>query len=768
MSCTLKADRCLTTEITGHQCLEACIRKSGCKRWICDAVAGGASASQLILSQETTAGMKSSHLVRQRAFSCRNKFTSIISHKRKKGKKIGIFQQLRKHVKPFVIVSEQSSQPEAKHVLTRLMNGKTHVAPDQNGHSNGNEKKETIEKFVIQYDEILIVTAEGLKLLLASSSSGETGISDIHSLLRKTLDRRVAKVDCQLFEVSHKKLLVIGISLDEKFAFENVIKGPPANDAHLSAEFRKLWGKWSECRRFPDLSTCEAVYFPAKLMAEKRSIIQSIVEHVLKHHFQVPSNCVVSLSPLVNQFLKPHQTPVSSYGTGEEVLHEISHSLEDLIRRFRQLKNLPLSVSAIQGISAAFRGADVWPRPSHVNHQSDAYPTHVHKVVMNLESSGKWPDDLNALRAVKYQIISELCSKIKTELSISCRSAAGHLDVSHEGHVFRLIPSVKKEVTLLRQVKSTTGVLTVAIDSCEEADKLHTQNDIMPKITGALNGISTRFMSYSTTCRLVKRWISSQFMDGYLDELIAELLVAQTFIATESAPSSPLEGLRRFLSLISSFPFANQPFIVDLNNSFTDKDFANIRSFYAKLENKPPLFVVTPYDRRFGMFSKVRGSVNTAGVVKLLVECASKCERLLTGLLSDPDAKSLTPLFKHAIEKPHVVIHLKKKQPAISPAFNSHPVRDYLSNLRQSFDEFAVFLFDFYGGSEIIVYWKSLVFQNKNFADVTQKDRVLLDPHFSQGEKMVTVNAEGLLESFAILGQEIIHKIEAKAENWPI
>jgi U3 small nucleolar RNA-associated protein 22 len=715
--------------------------------------------------------MKSSHIIMQRAFSGRNKLMTI-SRSRKNGTKMDIIRKLRKHVKPFVVVAEQSQngQSAVKHVLSgQVSKDKAHVAPVQNGHPSSGDDEDTIEKFVTQYDEVLIVTSGFQKDNSAASPSGNKNrLDEIHTLLRKTLDRRAAKIACRLFDGSMKKVLLIGISLDQTCAYDNVVKGPPANDARLSAEFRKLWGKWSECRRFPDLSTCEAVYFPAKLMAEKRNITHSIVEHVLKEHFQISSKSVVSLSPLVNQFLKPPETPAATYGTGEEVLYDISHSLEDLIKRFRQLTNLPLSISAIQGISAAFRGADVWPRPAHVNHHPEASPTHVHEVVMSLEASGKWPDDLNALRAVKYQFIAELCSKITADLSINCKPAPEHLDVFHEGHVFHIIPSVKKEVTLLRQVKSPTGVLTVAIDSCEEADRLHTQNDILPKLTGALNGISTRFMPYNTTCRLVKRWISSQFMDGYLDELITELLVAHTFIASDSAPSTPLAGFRRFLTLVSTFPFAKQPLVVDLNSSLSDKDIANIRSFHSKLEHKPPLFIVTPYDRKFGMFSKVRNSVNSAGVVKLLIECASKSQRILIGLLSDPNSQSLKPLFDHAIEKPHVVIHLKKKLPAVSPAFNSNPIRDYLNNLRRCFDDFAVFLFDFYGGSEIIVYWKSIVSQNQSFVTVALKDRVLLEPHVSHDEKSLTVNVEGLLESFSCLGQEIIHKIETKAENWPV
>ena len=734
------------------------------------------TAQQLIPSLRTagTARMKSSHVIMQRAFAGRKSMSS----KRKKNR-AAFVEQLRKRSKPFVVVSECSSPPPGRHVGHGRNDEKSKNQTSlQNGRMMEDADKKNAEKFVVQYDEIVLVAADGLQAVRATVSPISELAANVQSVLMQALGRRVTSVVCQTLEADGKEHLMIGLIPDQKFAYENVIRGPAANDARLSADFRKLWGKWSECRRFPDLSTCEAVYFPSKTLAEKRNITQTIVEHILKEHFKISAKHVVSLSSQVNQMLKPPHVPAPSYGTGEEVLTQIGFSLEDLIKKMRQLKSLPLSVTAVQGISAVFRGGEVWPRPAG-HETTDAaisdFPNHVFEVVMNLESSGKWPDELNALRAVKYQFISETCAKFEKELGIPCRPSSDYFDAFHDGHLFRIIPSVKKEVTLLRQIKSRTGVLIAGIGSSEEAESLYTQNDILPKLTGALNGISTRFMSYNTSCRLAKRWISSQFMDGYVDELIIELLVAQTYIAADAAPSSPLSGFRSFLRLISTFPFAKEPLLVNLNQSFSERDVENVKSFYRRLEHKPFLYVVTPYDRRFGMFCKVRGSVNSAGVIKLLIECASKCERLLLSLLSDPHAKTIASLFHHHVEKPHVVIHLKKNkktQPVPSasavPAVCSHPVRDLLNNLRRIFDDFAVFLCDFYGGSDIIVYWKSLAFHNKPVVKTSLADKMLVEPFVNEADGTVTLNIEAFVELFACVGEGIVHNIEVRAENWPV
>lgn len=718
--------------------------------------------------------MKSSHLLMQRAFARRK------SASRKKKSRMAFVDKLRKHAKPFVVVPEQSSALPGKHVGHDHSNGKSsNGTTAQNGHSSDAFQQDAAEKFVMEYDEVVVVSGDALQVKPDRVSFSGGMAAEVQSLLHQALGPRVTTVACQVLIRSGKEQLIIGLVLDQKFAYENVIKGPPANDSRLSADFRKLWGKWSECRRFPDLSTCEAVYFPAKTLAEKRNITPTVVEHILKEHFKISSKYVVSLSSQINQMLKPPHVTASSYGTGEEVLNQVAIALEDLIKKVRQLKSLPLSVTAIQGISAVFRGAEVWPRPAdHVKSETaiSQFPTHVFEVVMSLESSGKWPDELPALRAVKHQFISETCSKFEKELGIPCRTSPDFFDAFHEGHFFRIIPSVKKEVTLLRQIKSTTGVLIAGIGSSQQAERLFTQNDILPKLTGALNGTSTGFVSYGAACRLAKRWISSQYMNGYVDELVIELLVAHTFIGSDPAPSTPLSGFLRFLHLVSTFPFAAEPLLVNLNNSFSDNDMANIASFYRKLELKPSLFIVTPYDRRFGMFSKVRGSVNSGGVIKLLVECASKCERLLIAMLIDPHSKTIAPLFQHDVEKPHVVMHVRRKLShpvpsavtADAPLLPPHPVHDFLCNLRRIFDDFAVFLCDFYGSSNIIVYWKSLTFQNKPFAKASLADKFLREPFVSQADGTVAVNVEAFIESFSYLGEGVVDKIEIRAENWPV
>ena len=53
-------------------------------------------------------------------------------------------------------------------------------------------------------------------------------------------------------------------------------------------DFRAFWGKKSELRRFQDSSILEAVVWPAKTAAERRTIPARVSSHVLQRYAAVP------------------------------------------------------------------------------------------------------------------------------------------------------------------------------------------------------------------------------------------------------------------------------------------------------------------------------------------------------------------------------------------------------------------------------------------------------------------------------------------------
>jgi len=49
------------------------------------------------------------------------------------------------------------------------------------------------------------------------------------------------------------------------------------------------------------------------------------------------------------------------YGTGEEAALRVIGALDSLAKQLRQLEDIPLEVSAVQGTSSVFRYCDVFP-----------------------------------------------------------------------------------------------------------------------------------------------------------------------------------------------------------------------------------------------------------------------------------------------------------------------------------------------------------------------------------------------------------------------
>lgn len=49
------------------------------------------------------------------------------------------------------------------------------------------------------------------------------------------------------------------------------------------------------------------------------------------------------------------------YGTGEEACNSVIQSYDRLAKQLRELPDMPLDVSSVQGVGPVFRGADVFP-----------------------------------------------------------------------------------------------------------------------------------------------------------------------------------------------------------------------------------------------------------------------------------------------------------------------------------------------------------------------------------------------------------------------
>lgn len=125
---------------------------------------------------------------------------------------------------------------------------------------------------------------------------------------------------------------------------------------------------------------------------------------------------------------------------GEEPALKAIQALSSLEKTLTSLSNLPLPISYVEGVSAVFRYTQVFPplpttqsaRKSLVQRGKRFLPSQTQKQVPNyvaplqvsiqLSSSGKWPDDLQALRMTKaaYNIQIAECLRKQHGLQALC------------------------------------------------------------------------------------------------------------------------------------------------------------------------------------------------------------------------------------------------------------------------------------------------------------------------------------------------------------
>ncbi|RMC16490.1 hypothetical protein DUI87_06425 [Hirundo rustica rustica] len=635
------------------------------------------------------------------------------------------------------------------------------------------------------------------------------------SLLARGLSRRAQLVAHSLPQIpewpidaeppKHKDVgpLTFGLLFDPEFAASTLEKGPQA-DHPEALEFRTFWGEKSELRRFQDGSICEAVVWEASNVCQKRLIPDQIIRHLLKLHAGIPESSISYTGALLESLIK---TGKEAWGTGEEAMVSVVCSYDDLSRKLWNLKELPLTVTAVQGIHPALRYTDVFPpvpmkpiysfhhRSKHlllpsVGKPCPAYITPL-KVICHMEGSGQWPQDKGAIKRIKAAFHLQLAELLRQQHQLVCRPAVTYTDVYKDGYVFRLQVAYHREPLILKEVVTPEGMLKY--QDTEESRQLELETLHLPYLTSSLHG-------------------------------------------------SPQVGFLRFLNLLATFDWKNNPLIVNLNTGLTDSDCTEIKNkFVAARSRLPVMFLATPKDQWSSMWTRERPS---AQILQRLVLLASESLRALEGQLMDPlSDQDVKIVFRPPLDSYDVLIHLNPNQiprhlenvdrPVKSvsrgvvknssatnilfPVVDYDPVQLYLQELRgnncpnsnlslkiadnatppslsalysknttlpfratgntnpvhlcfpivilDAFDDLALFFYDKHGGEVIAVLWKPLSFQPQPFKVSSMKGRKVTTLN---NELVCVPNVEAILEDFEILGEGLVKNVEAHTEKWTI
>ncbi|XP_004372388.1 nucleolar protein 6 isoform X1 [Trichechus manatus latirostris] len=597
--------------------------------------------------------------------------------------------------------------------------------------------------------------------------------------------------------------LTLGLLLSPE-GLTSVLEMGPEADQPEAADFRQFWGSRSELRRFQDGAIREAVVWEAASMAQKRLIPQQVVTHLLALHADIPDTCVHYVGGFLDALIQGLKETSS---TGEEALAAAVRCYDDLSHLLWGLEGLPLTVSAVQGVHPVLRYTEVFPptpiwpaysfyerlreRASLVPRPNKPCPAYVEPmtVVCHLEGSGQWPQDAEAVRRVRAAFQLRLAEILTQQHGLQCRATATHTDVLKDGFVFRVRVAYQREPQILREIRSPEGMISLR----DTPASLHLERDTkqLPLLTSALHGLQQQHSAFSGVARLAKRWVRAQLLGEGLSDESLDLVAAALFLHPEpfSPPSSPQVGFLRFLYLVSTFDWKNNPLIVNLNNELTVEEQVEIRSgFLAARTRLPVMVIITPQDRKSSVWTQDGPS---AQILRQLVVLAAEALPVLEKQLMDPwGPGDIRTVFRPPLDIYDVLIHLSPRHiprhrqavdsPAASfcrglfseprpsllmPVLGYDPPQFYLAQLREAFGDLALFFYDQHGGKVIGVLWKPTSFQPQPFKASSTKGRMVV----SQGGELVMVpNVEAILEDFAVLGEGLVQNVEARSERWTV
>jgi len=490
----------------------------------------------------------------------------------------------------------------------------------------------------------------------------------------------------KLNEIPQPGSLVVCLELDRSECFREIDKGPSAEDATAAAAFRDFWGPKAELRRFRDGSILETLDWRQSEVKESKrprrgdqtvsdretSICDHIVDYAVTRFwpFDVALPLGRSLEKMLFVLDSEHQRRTGS-AICRNPFQSLLRASDDLLKRMRDL-DLPLAIAGFSAADPALRRASlVCPsqhpfafgrndpggvelfeemKESKLRKKSDSTSSSKRmlskilpcvNVVLELESSGKWPDDVEAIRMMKTAFHVQIAEKLEAEFPGQQRiiPAAECLNVLFKGYAFCFSIRLDKERALLRNprtsflhsistaaarkirtesggtrfsrryVKDDNKPTALALAQATElerstvrAPKLHRQLD-------AIHGSGEEFGGANVlgpVTRLAKLWISGHYLWSHISEEAVELLTASLFLHPHpyKAPRSPMCGFIRFLALLATWDWESEPLFVNfaiLNENAGSEGKYNtslMKSFVAARErgSGPYMFLVTPDD----------------------------------------------------------------------------------------------------------------------------------------------------------------------------
>ena len=568
----------------------------------------------------------------------------------------------------------------------------------------------------------------------------------IASTLTKALGSRSRAISLEIDE--NYENMNIGILLDSNNFNRLVDHGPPAEDKEGCQTFRSFWGSVSELRRFKDGKISESVVWNS---VENRNLIPiEIIRWILNYHFKIDN-----VEFLVEDFellLNVDEVEgVESFNDFDGPI-QIYDSLQRLLR---DMTNIPLEIMSVMPCTPYLRYTSTYPQPTRkmtlwglTPPTSSFVPSA--EIVLNFESSGKWPDDLCAIQRIKLALLEAISKELKnvddeyqSQVVVDYPPRHDWEDgcsleiISPQGYVFKARIQHDRQLTLLDGIinnKSHFRDSDRAFAKKVYSDYINTFH-LSPRHHLAIVSLHHKFNAYSKTVRLVSRWINAHLLGNHVPHEIIELLVAKVFIdpGAYNVPSTSGLGFLRTVMLLTEWKWKSEPLIVGLYTA-TEDEHRNHNSFpIDKLEQveksfeiqrrqdehitSQAMFIATENDTQGLQFGKSKPS---KVIVNRLQQIA---KATLEAMLSQSENFNILQLFKSPLNTYNFIIHVKKSLNtrhyqslehlggSDGELLNDDPLVDFdaasmlVEELESVYGDILLFFHDTCGGCQIAALW---------------------------------------------------------------
>lgn len=381
----------------------------------------------------------------------------------------------------------------------------------------------------------------------------------------------------------------IGLSLHAGQAFRLVDHGPPPEDKEASQSFNEFWGSVAELRRFRDGRIVHSVIWNVSGAFDRHEIPRRIVRHILARHSDIQSVSFFS-EGFGGLLLPAKEAAETAYliQPEERGFQSIQSAYEELSKMLRGLSDLPLALIGVVPSSSELRGMSVMvPSPVRLEALGTRVPDHashmpVADVIINFESSTRWPDDVLAIQAMKMALYQKMADGLVESGKLEGGKARIVFDrdtltspnrlhdtsaleiILPTGIAFRARIHHDRERSLLeRTLADKTASLRAKRQSREALDRHRARFVAGPRHHQTMAALQHRFTALSETIRLLKRWFAAQMLSSHVPDELLELICAQVFASpSDKAPATGSFGFALALRRLATWRWREEPLLV--------------------------------------------------------------------------------------------------------------------------------------------------------------------------------------------------------------